>query len=242
VNKIMKEIEKQPITRRSLIDWMGKSLVLALGSSLVAACGSLQDDESFIEDPKGISFEPGNSGSKIYADWYVRTIDTQDLSSILQTWKLTIDGMVKNPGVYDFNSLIALKRNDQTANFHCVEGWTVPGVPWNDVHLSTLFAMAEPLAGATHVTFHTIGGTYNESLSMEDALDSRTMVAYGVNGSTLPLNHGFPLRLVVPYKWGYKSAKYVYRIELTDGPISGFWVDRGYSYEGNVPEDRLRFK
>jgi DMSO/TMAO reductase YedYZ molybdopterin-dependent catalytic subunit len=66
------------------------------------------------------------------------------------------------------------------------------------------------------------------------------MLAYGVCGATLPLDHGFPLRLVVPRLLAYKNPKYVHRVELTDHAVEGFWVQRGYSYEGEVPEERLR--
>ncbi|MCP4602966.1 MAG: molybdopterin-dependent oxidoreductase [Proteobacteria bacterium] len=90
------------------------------------------------------------------------------------------------------------------------------------------------------MTFHTQGDLYNESLPIDVVLEPKTLLAYGIGCSTLPLEHGFPLRLIVPRKFGYKSCKYVYRIELTDKPISGYWVARGYPYEGDVPKSRLR--
>ena len=72
------------------------------------------------------------------------------------------------------------------------------------------------------------------------ALEPKTLLAYGIDCATLPLDHGFPLRLVVPRLLGYKGPKYVHRIELTDGPIEGYWVARGYPYDGEVPESRHR--
>lgn len=148
--------------------------------------------------------------------------------------------MVQSPRVLSFRDLLCLARQDQTTDFHCVEGWSVLDIPWNGIHLSTLFTLAGPLSTATHVTFHTIGGKYNESLPIDVALEPRTLLAYGVAGSTLPLVRGFPARLVVPRLLGYKSAKYVERIELTDQPIEGFWVAAGYGYDGDVPPERLR--
>ena len=67
-----------------------------------------------------------------------------------------------------------------------------------------------------------------------------TILAYGVGGSSLPLKHGFPARIVIPRLFGYKSAKFVERIELSDSPIEGFWVERGYPYDGEVQPGRLR--
>jgi DMSO/TMAO reductase YedYZ molybdopterin-dependent catalytic subunit len=90
------------------------------------------------------------------------------------------------------------------------------------------------------VTLYSAGDIYLESIPMEVAAEPKTMLAYGIDGSTIPLAHGFPLRLVVPRMLAYKNAKYIYRIEFTDKPLDGYWVKRGYSYEGKVPQSRLR--
>ena len=113
-------------------------------------------------------------------------------------------------------------------------------VPWTGVHLSTIFELARPLPQATHVTFQCFGNVYQESLPLAEALEPKTLLAYGINCATLPLQHGFPLRLVIPRKLGYKNAKYVHRIELADEPVLGFWEGFGYTYEGDVHPDKLR--
>ncbi len=114
-------------------------------------------------------------------------------------------------------------------------------IPWNGVHVSTLLdAVGGALPGATYVNFHTVGGQYNESLPIEVALEPHSMLAYGVGGNTLPLEHGFPLRVHVPRLLAYKSAKYVERVELSDEPLIGFWVRAGYPYDAEVPATRLR--
>jgi len=182
---------------------------------------------------------PANSGP-LFDTWPVRTVDQQQVSSILSEWKLRIDGMTQSTVELSFYDLLCLARQDQLVDFHCVEGWSVQDVPWNGVHLSTLLALVQPLSSATHLTFHTIGGKYNESLPMQVALEPKTLLAYGVNDASLPLCHGFPTRLVVPRLFGYKSAKYVERIELTDHPIEGYWVAKGYDYDAEVQPERLR--
>jgi hypothetical protein len=176
----------------------------------------------------------------IFDRWPVRTVDEQNLSWILDNWQLTVEGMVDEPQTLSFTDLLNLPSQDQVTDFHCVEGWSVMDVPWNGVHLSELLSLAKPRKEATHITFHTIDEAYNESLSLDVALEPKTLLAYGVNCATLPLDHGFPLRVVIPRLLAYKGPKYVHRVELTDEPISGYWVARGYAYEGEVPEIRLR--
>jgi DMSO/TMAO reductase YedYZ molybdopterin-dependent catalytic subunit len=190
--------------------------------------------------PADFPFQPADGTAQIFQSWNVRTVDPQDLPWILDNWRVTVDGLVANPVTLTFGQILGLPRQDQLTDFHCVEGWSVYDVPWNGVHLSQLFALAQPQTAATHVTFHTIGDTYNESLPLDVALEPKMILAYGVDCHTVPLTHGFPLRVVIPRLLGYKNAKYVYRIELTDAPVNGFWVALGYPYAGEVPEDRLR--
>lgn len=249
-------------SRRSLLDWLGKASVLALGGEVLAACSSsgmhldsgldagdggfdggadadlANDADTETGDPWG--FSPPTSEPGIYDGWPVRTVDRQELESILASWRLRIDGLVESPVELDFAELIELERLNALVDFHCVEGWSVQDVPWNGVHLSTLFDLVGPTEEATHVTFHTIDGRYNESLPIDIALEPRTLLAYGIAEHTLPLRHGFPTRLVVPRLWAYKSAKYIDRIELTNEPLEGYWVALGYPYLGEVPEGRLR--
>jgi len=268
------EIAPRTLTRRTWMEWVGKSTVLSLGSLLAARCGVEPGAETdggagadggidgghadasadgavfdggpdasqqpLCPDPaQGFPFEPGTLPD--FSHWAVRTVDPQDLSWILQNWRLTVDGLVDTPRSLSFDDLLCLDRVDQVTDFHCVEGWSVYDVPWNGVHLQSLLdAVGGARSGATHVTFHTIDGVYNESLPLDIALEPKTLLGYGVGGRTLPLKHGFPLRVVVPRLQGYKSAKYLHRIELTDHPIEGFWVQLGYPYGGEVPEGRLR--
>jgi hypothetical protein len=250
-----KKSKAQPIaktiTRRSVLDWVGKSVVLGLGSELLLACeytntGNDNDEDGgptwdgSLEPDGGGVFGPGPANHEVYSDFVEYTVDPQDLVSLLSTWQLTVNGMVETPIVLNFGELLDLDRLDSLVDFHCVTGWSVFDVPWNGVHMASLFELAKPSAQATHVTFHTVNDIYNESLPLNEALEQKTMLAFGIDESTLPLAHGFPLRLVVPRKFGYKSAKYVYRIELTDTPIEGYWEHRGYGYSADVPISRLR--
>jgi DMSO/TMAO reductase YedYZ molybdopterin-dependent catalytic subunit len=251
------EIRAKTMTRRTVLEWLGKAAVIPLGAEALAACtrspGGVPADAAGADavhpDPgaevnpdvpgESLPFEPDGTQEQ-FSSWPERTVDRQDIEDVLATWSLRVDGLVEEPLTLDFAQLTALTRQDQIMDFHCVEGWSVPDVPWNGIHLSTLFEIVRPLASATHVTFHTMGDRYNESLPLSVALEPHTILGYGVDGSTLPLSHGFPVRLVVPRLFAYKSAKYVTRIELDDKAVDGFWVAYGYPYLGEVPESRLR--
>jgi len=256
------------VTRRSLLSWLGKSTVLALSPELVLACRdepmvtrtggagmAAQGAAGTRAGPTGapagagagaggadggLSFRPGPEPEALLGNWRERTVDPQDLEALLAGWTLRIDGMVATPTTLSFADVLELPRQDQITDFHCVEGWSVYDVPWNGVHLREIVRLVEPAAAATHLTFHCVGGGYVESLPLSVALEPRTLLAYGIDGSTLPVAHGFPLRTVVPRLLGYKNAKYVQRIEFTDQAEEGYWVARGYSYDGEVPASRLR--
>jgi DMSO/TMAO reductase YedYZ molybdopterin-dependent catalytic subunit len=188
-------------------------------------------------DGAGFEFSPGGCDADI---WQERTVDPQILQEILSSWELSVGGLVENEFSLTFDQLLDLPSHNPVVDFHCVEGWSVFDVPWNGVRLSELFEQAQVKPGATNVTFHTLGGGYNESLPLNVALESNTILACGVGGSSLNLKHGFPARIVIPRLYRYKTAKFVERIELSDQAIEGYWVSRGYSYEGIVPPHRLR--
>ena len=225
-------------TRRDLLSWLGKGVVLGLGSELLAACG--REDGPVLPGGGGFPFEPAQRLSAPLDSWGERTVDPQDLAALLRTWRLRVDGLVESPQDLAFADLVSLPREDPVTDFHCVEGWSVYDVPWNGVSLGSLLDRARPLASAGYAAFHTVRNAYNESVPLAVALEPRTLLAYGVGGFTLPLAHGFPLRVVVPRLLGYKNAKYVYRVEVTDRPVNGFWVRAGYPYAGEVPARRLR--
>jgi DMSO/TMAO reductase YedYZ molybdopterin-dependent catalytic subunit len=222
------------LSRRDVLEWLGKGAVLVLGADLAAACACAA------AEPKGFSFQPGTGRGGIFTEWPVRTVDAQDLVPILARWRLEISGLVEEPRSYTFAEILALPRTDQVKDFHCVEGWSVNDVPWNGVALSDILRRSRPMKRATHVNIRTVSNRYNDSLPLSVAMEPRTMLAYGVTGSTLPLDHGFPLRVVVPRLFGYKNAKYVERLELNDKPLIGYWVAAGYDLAGLVPQNRLR--
>jgi len=228
-------------TRRSLLSWLGKGYVLSLAGGGVSGClGSIagQDKGQWTRCGKdGFAFSPGTCD---FSTWGERTVDSQTLENILADWRITVGGLVEEELTLTFDELLAFPSHNPVVDFHCVEGWSVFDVPWNGVHLRQLFTRVQVKPDATYVNFHTVGGKYNESLPLSVALEENTLLAYGIGGSSLSLKHGFPVRIVIPRLFGYKNAKFIDGIELSDHAIEGYWVRWGYPYAGEVPPSQLR--
>ena len=164
-------------------------------------------------------------------------------------WELEIDGLVEQPSKFTLAQLKAMPARTQITRHDCVEGWSAIG-KWTGVPLASVLALAKPKAAARYVVFHCadafpagMGGekeSYYESIDMDDAYHPQTILAYGLNGQTLPIANGAPLRLRVERQLGYKHAKYVMRVELVenfddigDGK-GGYWEDHGYQWYAGV--------
>jgi DMSO/TMAO reductase YedYZ molybdopterin-dependent catalytic subunit len=116
----------------------------------------------------------------------------------------------------------------------CVEGWSVR-ILWEGILLKDLFDKAGVAAGANTVIFHGYDG-YTTSLPLETVLDKDMIIAFKMNGVVLPNARGFPFQLVAEDKLGYKWCKWITRIELSDdADYRGYWEQRGFSNDANVP-------
>ncbi|MHB8573514.1 MAG: molybdopterin-dependent oxidoreductase [Candidatus Dormibacteria bacterium] len=144
-------------------------------------------------------------------------------------WTLRLDGMVRSPTTLNHAQVMALPMDSQVSDFHCVTGWQVDGVHWRGVRIQTLIDLVTPLAGATHCTLYSFDGAYVDNLSLGTLLLPDTMLAVMMDGMPLPDEQGAPMRLVVPRMFGYKSVKWVNRIEFTSEAVTGYWEQRGYS-------------
>ena len=153
----------------------------------------------------------------------------------LKTWRLKVEGLVDQPISLNFDEINALPQKIQTKNFICVEGWGLDNQKWEGVHLKEIFSKVRISPKAKFITFHATGGQYKDSLSLEEALESDTMLAYKLNGKNLSADHGFPLRLIIPKMYGYKGVKWVERIVFTEKQEVGYWEQRGYSVDGSIP-------
>jgi len=163
-------------------------------------------------------------------------------------YRLRIEGLVQRPLSLSLAQLRAQPARTQITRHDCVEGWSAIG-KWTGVQLGRLLHAAGLMPNARFIVFHcaddleqTLDGTgrYYESIDLFDAFHSQTILAYALNGKTLPIGHGAPLRLRVERQLGYKQAKFVMRIEAVERfsqlgrGKGGFWEDRGYQWYAGI--------
>jgi DMSO/TMAO reductase YedYZ molybdopterin-dependent catalytic subunit len=119
-------------------------------------------------------------------------------------------------------------------DFLCVTGWRVQDVPWTGVLVRDLLDAAGVTRGATHLRFFSFDGAYTESLSLEQARRDDVMVAHRLEDEPLSRTHGGPARLYVAPMYGYKSLKWLDRIEVVAEEVPGYWEERGYDVDAWV--------
>lgn len=169
------------------------------------------------------------------------------------SWRLKITGLVSNPMSLSLADIRRLPPRTQITKHDCVEGWTAIGM-WTGVQLGlvlkaagvspraryAVFRCADNLDGEPTKGGEQSSGQYYESIDLEDAFHPQTLLAYELNGDALDVAHGAPLRLRVERQLGYKHAKYIESIELTDsfhnigGGKGGYWEDRGYEWYAGI--------
>ena len=132
----------------------------------------------------------------------------------------------------DWDELMALEQVDVTCDIHCVTRWSKFDTRWRGVRVRTLLERARPRPGATHVMVHSHGG-YTTNVPLDALLDDDVLVAHSFDGAPLEPDHGGPVRLLVPSRYFWKSAKFVRALELMAGDRPGFWEDNGYHNDGD---------
>ncbi len=153
---------------------------------------------------------PGEPGARGYCEPY-RDLQRRGFEG----WRLSVDGAVDRPGSYSLADLKRLPARSQITRHTCEEGWTAIA-EWTGVPLSRVLLAAGMRPSARCVCFHTYDSDLVDSIDMLDALHPQTLLAYGMNGRDLLIRHGAPLRLRVETQIGYKSRKYLRRIEVRD--------------------------
>ena len=157
----------------------------------------------------------------------------------LEAWDLTLSGQVERPLSLTYPELRALPAVDVTADIHCVTGWSRLGDRWTGVPVLTLLTGARPRPSAAFAVAHCEQG-YTTGLPLEALRDHQALLCYRWNGRELTPEHGWPLRLFVPSRYFWKSAKWVRGLELTTGSRLGFWERRGY-HDGADPWKEERY-
>jgi DMSO/TMAO reductase YedYZ molybdopterin-dependent catalytic subunit len=145
-----------------------------------------------------------------------------------KTWDFTVEGLVKNAVKLTYVEFMNLPKTVNTSDFHCVTGWSRLDNLWEGVPFKVIHDLVNPLEEAKYVTV-VAEGDYTTSLPLNDLLEDDVLLAYRLDGQPLKLEHGGPLRLVVPKKYAYKSAKWVRKLRFTERQELGYWEKRGYS-------------
>ena len=191
-----------------------------------------------------------------YNNFYEFGTDKSDPARLAHTlktrpWSVEIDGLVKKPGRYGLEDLLKWSAMEERIyRLRCVEGWSMV-IPWVGYSLSELIRRVEPQPSARYVEFYTqadrttmpglrssiIDWPYVEGLRMDEAQHPLTLLAFGMYGEVLPNQNGAPLRLVVPWKYGFKSAKSLVRIRFVDKQPVSSWeksAPQEYGFYSNV--------
>ena len=169
----------------------------------------------------------------------------------IEPWSVKVDGMVDNPGDYSLEELLAdLTVEERIYRFRCVEAWAMV-VPWNGIELADILNKIGVQSGARYVAFETVvqpenmigvqrrvlDFPYVEGLRLDEAMHPLTIMATGIYGEPISKQNGAPMRLVVPWKYGFKSIKSIVRITLTDEEPPTSWNKangREYGFYSNV--------
>jgi sulfoxide reductase catalytic subunit YedY len=237
--------EAQFLNRRQLIGGVAG----AAGLGLMGAAGGAWADTGGLEP---------NSWEDIttYNNYYEFGTDKGDPARYaealtIEPWSVRIDGMVDRPGDYAFEDIMArMTVEERLYRFRCVEAWSMV-VPWNGFELADMLDMAGVQSGAKYVAFETVlrpdemrgvrrpvlDWPYVEGLRLDEAMHPLTIMATGIYGRDIPNQNGAPLRLIVPWKYGFKSIKSVVRVTLTDVEPPTSWNksnSREYGFYSNV--------
>lgn len=152
----------------------------------------------------------------------------------INTYKLRVDGLVEAPRSLTYNEILKnYTAQQRLVRLNCVEGWGVT-ILWEGVMFRDLISASNPAPEANTVIFHCADG-YTTSEPFSYLLDNNIIIAYKINGLTIPPERGYPLMLVAQEKWGYKWAKWITRIEFSNDPdYKGYWESRGYNNNGDL--------
>lgn len=152
----------------------------------------------------------------------------------ITSYRLNVTGLVADPQSYTYDQVIeGHQAYQKVVTLNCVEGWEAT-ILWQGVLIGDLIREASPLPNANTVIFHCADG-YTTSLPLNYILSNNILLAYKADNVTLPLDKGFPFQVVAESEWGYKWAKWVTSIELSDDPnYRGYWESQGYTISGDL--------
>lgn len=190
-----------------------------------------------------------------YNNYYEFDVDKQTVAGLAKNfvsspWEVKVGGLVKNPKTYSIDDLLKLGVEERIYRLRCVEAWSMV-IPWQGFPMSKLLAQVEPTSDAKYVRFETLyapdkfpgqndgwySWPYVEGLRLDEAMNDLAIFATGLYGKPLPPQDGAPIRVVVPWKYGFKSIKAIVKIDLVDKQPTSLWMNAApneYGFYANV--------
>lgn len=238
------------ITPKSV--FLNRRAFLGSGAALAATGGMAKAAVPFGDGESPNSLNDIRSYNNFY-EFGTGKDDPSRYAAALTTspWSIKVDGMVDRPGVYALDDLLSgLDVHDRIYRFRCVEAWSMI-IPWNGIQMSDILKKVGVKRGAKYVAFETlnrpsemrgqksnfIDWPYREGLRLDEAMNPLTMMATGIYDEPMANQNGAPIRLVVPWKYGYKSIKSVVKITLTNRVPQTTWnmlQPNEYGFYSNV--------
>ncbi|WFU10276.1 protein-methionine-sulfoxide reductase catalytic subunit MsrP [Rhizobium sp. CB3090] len=249
------KIASSEITPRSVYLRRREFLTAAAGAGLAIASGKSAFAATLNATKSNYTVDEKLTPLKdvtTYNNFYEFGLDKADPARLSgnfkpRPWTVKVDGMVGKPGTFDIDALIKeFPTEERVYRMRCVEAWSMV-IPWDGFPLSALLDKVEPLGSAKFIAFETVvrpeempgqsgvfqslNWPYVEGLRLDEACNPLTLLAVGLYGETLPNANGAPIRLVVPWKYGFKGIKSIVRITLTDKqPINTWQATNGQEY------------
>ncbi len=247
-----------------------KGAAIASGSAFLAACGvspqnnngntsgnEIASDFPVKMDELGTETTPYESIIN-FNNFYEFNTDKESVAMdsknfISSPWQVEVAGLVNNPMTFGMEELLKFEQEERIYRLRCVEGWSMV-IPWNGFSLSKILNLVEPKSEAKYVRFETVFDPeqmpgqnqnwyewpYIEGLRVDEAMNDLVTMATGIYGEELKPQSGAPIRLVVPWKYGFKSIKSIVKIELVEEMPTSLWMaaaPREYGFFANVNPD-----
>jgi sulfoxide reductase catalytic subunit YedY len=237
---------------------------LAGASALLAACGTQQQPTPTLGPAQAAQAQADELGDPLtdletatsfnnYYEFTTRKQGVADLARDFRTrpWTVEVGGLVHKPRTFAIDDMLAaFPQEERVYRLRCVEAWSMV-IPWMGFELGRLLDQVEPMTSAAFVGFTTLldpdqmpgqcdagySWPYTEGLRLDEAMHNLTLLATGLYGEPLLPQNGAPLRLVVPWKYGFKSIKSIVRIDLLEQPPATFWntiAPQEYGFYANV--------
>jgi len=150
-----------------------------------------------------------------------------------KTYRFQVTGLVDNPIDFSFDELInKFPETNLTADFHCVTRWSQYDIEWSGIRYLDIEALVKPKNEAKFIIQYGLDD-YTTNAPITDFKSDNILLAYKLRGEDLPLEHGAPLRMIIPSLYGWKGSKFLYKLEYVEKDKPGFWEVRGYSNHGD---------